>query len=259
MKGITPAMRKELERRMAAGEPLPQGFRAVPEGQVPPQGMMPTGVTAQADGKPIQPPDDLTPYNPIVADNDGLTLMRNAHKCPLPNEATTLQQTLQMLTQLEGKLTDRTIEITAQGLAAYMHVGNFCGDQMKDRVVVEFAKDTALAAHHQEIQDCTTEMQALQKQMQAIHTRAKKAIEERWAGAVKNYGLNPAKNFYALNERDGTVIQLSLDCAACKGKARLRKSRQGAQEHMKQVQTEKRKQAEASSKPLAAVEEQKNE
>lgn len=254
---LTPQMQRILQEKLARGEELPPGFVAIKEGDVPPPGLIPTGVSAKADGQPIKPPEDLTPFNPIVANNDGITLMRETCECPLPNETTLLQQHIQLLTAL-GRMDDEVVDIISRGLASYMLVGGFCSTNLKDRVAVQFKDDPALAALHQEIKDRTVEMLDLQKKIQECNVAAQKALQSRWDKAVKSFGLSPAKNFYTINEEEGAIHQLHIDCTGCKGKTKLRKSRQEAAAYLAKVREEKRKEAEASAKPPAKKEESKN-
>lgn len=241
MQPVSPEMQRILQEKMARGEPLPPGYTAVPEGQVPPPGMIPTGVSTKSNGAPLQTPENLTAYNPIAVNNDSMALMRNNAECPLPNETALLQQHLQLLTALEGELSNNAIDITARGLAAYMHVGSFCTKNLRNRPVVTFSQDPELRELHDTIQHCTSRMETLQKEMQEIHTEARKALETRWKKSIENYGLNPEKNFYTVEEEKGTISLLTLDCAACKGKARIRHARQESQEYLQKVRLEKQK------------------
>lgn len=247
---LTPQEQRALQQHLAQGGQLPPGYTALPEGQIPPPGHVPTGVTTNAKGGPVKPPEDLTTYNPIQADDTGISLMRDCAECPLPNETTLLQQHMQLLAQIKS-LDEEAADIIANGLASYMLVNNFCGDNLKDRVAIEFEKDDELAALHAEVQARTREAVELQQKMHECHAAARAAIEKRWEIAVTKFGLNPAKNFYAIHEQDGTVKQLHLDCAPCRGKAKIRKARQAAGDYLAKVQAERRKQAQESAKPPA--------
>jgi hypothetical protein len=200
---------------------------------------VPAGITTAADGKEIKPPEDLTPFNPMIPDKDGITLMRNTAKCPLPNETNVLQQHIQLLTNIQ-KMDDEVVPIIAKGLAVYMMVNTFCHANLKERIAVEFASDAKLTALHQEIKDRSAEMDELNRKAAACSKAAEKAINERWNHAVKEYGLNPAKNFYALNEDTGQIMHLQLDCPSCKGKASMRKARQAAGEYIQKTQAKMR-------------------
>ena len=238
---------------MARGEPLPPGFRVANENEPPPLGAMPTGVTAQASGQPVKPPEDLTAHNPIATDENGFTLMRNTHECPIPNESTILQQQLQLATALSSAVTEECADLTAKGLSVRILTNGYCRDNLKNRVACTFESDEKLREYHQEILDLTSEMETLQKTMQDVHKRAKAAIDNRWQTAVKLYGLNPAKNFYAVDEKEGSIHQLHLDCDGCKGKTRIRKTRQSAGDYVKQLQAAKRAEAEKTASPVKAV------
>jgi len=235
---MSPAMQQEIQRRLAAGEPLPPGVHAVPEGQVPPPHTYPTGVAVQPDGRPIQPPEDLTELNPMTINADTITLLRNASECPLPSENTIIQQNLQIMSRM-GKVDDSRIEQTmAQGLATYLRANIYCENQMKKRTVVRFEDDEELAELHAEIQEGTKKLEKMRKEFNEIVTKVQAAGKERWERSVRKYGLDPAKNIYILSSDDADISQAHLDCAACKGKVRIRKARQATTELIQEVQRE---------------------
>ena len=256
---LTPQQMHEIKQRIARGEPLPEGMVAVPDGQQPPPGAVSTGVAARP-GEPVGPPDDLTKFNPITLDQQGMGLLRDVAKCPIPSETQILQQAIQLLSKVQGMDYDVALLI-GTGLAHYMLLNGYCEKAVKDRVAVNFETDEELSALNQTIKDCTAEMQELQKQVVECNKKAREAIEKRWNLSVEKYGLNPAKNCYSLNEDEGVIYQLHLDCISCKGKTGIRKSRQAVQESLAKAQANARKkQAEAQAEEAKAKkEEQPNE
>ena len=239
---VTAQMETELRRRLAAGEPLPPGFHAVPEGQAPPPGVAPTGVHAQGNGQPIQPPQDLTQFNPVVKGQDAFTLMRNKAECPIPNEAARLQKNIQATLAIKGNH-EEVEEVLSDGLATSLRVNSYCETQLRERVAVDFTKTPELAQMTDRILILTDTAETLQNQLKEVVTEARTLIERRWDTAVKSHGLDPSKNFYCMDEKDTQIIDIRVDCATCKGKARVRKSRQKGEELLRHVAEEQRKTA----------------
>lgn len=248
-KHLTPQMQAELQRRMQAGEPLPPGFVALPEGQAPPSGMVPAGVSAQHDGQPITSDTDLTKLNPMLKGQDAFTVMRNKGGCPLPEESSRLQKSIQASLAIKGHH-EEVEKVLAAGLATALRVNSYCDSQLKERVAVDFKDVPELAEMSQQILNLTDEAEGLQEQIKKLQVelgvvvrKAQPLIEKRWDTAVKSHGLDPAKNVYCMSEDDNQIIDMRFDCATCKGKARIRKARQEGEKLLQNIAQEQRKTA----------------
>jgi hypothetical protein len=231
-------MEKEIRRRMEAGEPLPPGFTALPEGEVPPPGMVPAGVTARPNGQPAAPPDDLTQFNPVRKDDPNtLTLLRNSSKCPIPDEGARLQKNIQAVLGIPNKDVDNDeIElILCRGIATSLRINTHCEAQKSERVAADLTQDEALADMTTRMQALTDEADQLNQKLQKTVDEARTIIKERWNLAVKKFGLNPAKYIYCFNEEDTQILELRVDCSSCKGPAKVRKSRQEGEELLQRV------------------------
>jgi hypothetical protein len=223
---------------MESGEELPPGFVALPEGEIPPPGMVPAGVTARPNGAPVTPPDDLTQFNPVRKDDPNtLTLLRNSSKCPIPDESARLQKNIQAVLGIPNKDVDNEeIElILCRGLATSLRVNTHCEAQKSERVAADFTQDEALADMTTQIRTLTDTADRLNKELQKVVTEARTILSNRWHLAVKKFGLNPAKYVYCFNEKDTQILELRVDCSSCKGPAKVRKSRQEGEELLQRV------------------------
>lgn len=231
----------EIRRRLAAGEQLPPGVVAVPEGMAPPPGATPTGLSMPAGRMPPQQATAMTraSHNPLPAGEEGLKVLRALSECSIPDESKKLNELLQMCIKLDND--SDTIEQTlTRGLVVALRANKFCKDQTRTRTVCIFSEDPKLKELHDTIHTAENKLQELQKEIREQIDLVTKSIEERWKIAVKNYGLNPDKWSYRIDEKKGLIEQVDLQCLECKGVTQIRKSRQETTEMLMKFDTEKK-------------------
>jgi hypothetical protein len=226
---------------MAAGEPLPPGVVAVPEGMAPPPGAVNTGVSMPAGRMPSQ--QNVTAsrasHNPLPVGEEGLKILRALSECAIPEESRKLNELLQMCIKSESD-SDEIEQTLTRGLVVALRANKYCRDQTKTRTVCIFEEDAKLKELHASIKTTEARLNELQKEMKDCIDVVTKAVNERWAIAVKNYGLSPEKWSYRIDEEKGLVEQVDLQCLECKGVTRIRKSRQETTEMLMRVDSNKK-------------------
>lgn len=215
---IPAQLRQEIERRLAAGQPMPQGVVAVPAGQAPPPGAVPTGVVSPGVGMQgaAQHPgvNSKAAANPIGDGMEGIKLIRTHSECNIPDESKKLNTHLQVLLNTEG---DHEVAEAAmgKGLFAGLKMNKHCIANLKTRTAVLFEKDEKLKDLTDQLNQAEKDAIATQKKLQEIAANAQQLLAERWTYAVKNFGLNPDKNFYRINEDKGIIEEVELRCDKC--------------------------------------------
>lgn len=224
---IPAALAKEIQAALAAGRPLPPGVVAVPSGQAPPPGAVPTGMVAQmAGGQPPQQTPTKQQHNPLPDGDEGLKILRGFANCPIPGESNKLNKMLQMVLQTHGTEDEAVDDVLARGLTAAMKANRYCSQNKKTRTVCIFAEDEKLADLHQKLKTESDNLDRLNKEMEECVKRGNTLLQERWQKAVDTYGLSPEKYFYHIDEEKGIVEQVDLACDSCKGVTIIKKARQ---------------------------------
>lgn len=221
--GIPPALAQQIQAALAEGRPLPPGVIAVPDGQRPPPGAIPAGITAQMPpGMPQQMAPSKVQHNPIPDGEEGLKILRGFANCQVPSEASKLNRMLQMLIQTTEPENESLDVLLAKGLAAAMKANRSCALNKKSRTVCIFAEDEKLTALHAKIQEEQTILERLNNELEECVNRANTLLVERWNKAVDAYGLNPEKYLYHIDEERGIIEQVDLECDKCKGLAAVK-------------------------------------
>ncbi len=174
--------------------------------------------------QPKENPPSLERINPIVKSEEGLQVLRNTKDCPIPKEAAHLNFLVQKIAKQDTETNQ--LSILAEGISVVLQADHFCHHQMKSRVAVDLERDPTLAGLHKDIKTLTDEAQQLQLNLDKTAHRLNDALRMRWDHAVKNFGLNPEKNLYYIDEEKGEIQDITLDCLSCKGATRIRKTRQ---------------------------------
>jgi hypothetical protein len=236
--GIPPALAKEIQAALAAGRPLPSGVIAVPEGQRPPPGAIPAGMSAQLPPgmQPQMPPPSKAQHNPIPDGDEGLKILRGFANCPIPQESTKLNRMLQMILQNQSTDDDSADEVLAKGLTAAMKANRYCSQNRKTRTVCIFSEDEKLQDLHLKIKEETANLEALNKEMEECVKRGNTLLMDRWKKAVDTYGLSPEKYLYHIDEEKGIIEQVDLNCDTCKGVVVIRHARQEVTEKLMKSQ-----------------------
>lgn len=214
---LPPQLEAEIRRRIAAGQPLPPGIKAVPAG----------------GGMPLQHPamQARETVNPIPGGAQGLQVLRQMSECNIPKESQTISDMLKTLATETNHDDQEEIEkVIASGLATAVRANYYCNENLKTRVAVQFAADDKLKALNEELNVLDVEREQLQTRLQEIVGKAQGLLKERWTHSVKTYGLAPDKFFYWISEKDGTIEEVELKCHECKGATKIRKARQEIEE-----------------------------
>jgi len=174
--------------------------------------------------QPQENQPSLERINPISKSEEGLQVLRNTKECPIPKEAAHLNLLVQKIAKQDTQ-TEQML-ILAEGISVVLQADHFCHHQMKSRIAVTFERDDSLMQQHKEVKTLTEKAHQLQRELDETAHKLNNALRTRWEYAVKNFGLNPAKNLYYVDEEKGEIQDVTLDCLSCKGATRMRKTRQ---------------------------------
>lgn len=225
---IPPQMLEQIRRQMASGGPLPPGVIAVPQGQTPPPGAVPTGISAPLSPTQmqVQRPKSRETQNPIPDGDAGLQILRGLSDCPIPVESQKLNELMKKLITSKTIEDDVAEQALSKGLTVALRANKYCEKQLRTRTVCIFKEDDVLAKDHQELEDTTKELDELQKKIQACVEKGQKVLNHRWEYACKTYGLAPEKFSYRVDEEKGIIELVELRCTECTGATTIRKTRQ---------------------------------
>lgn len=226
---IPPQLQAEIQRRLAAGLPLPEGVVAVPPGQTPPKGAIRVNGPPSSMA-PLGLPNK-TPLNPIAGGSDGLRTLREYSECDVPQESKALNEKVQQVITLDGA---HPVAENALGKAIFagLKMAKHCETNLHVRTAVRFEDDETLKTLSEEIHTAEVEGMALQKQMQSLMEKAQRLLTDRWDYSVKNYGLDPENRFYRVNEEEKTIEELELRCDTCTAGKEMIKARLDVDEYL---------------------------
>ena len=221
---IPEKLARQIREQLARGGKLPPGVIAVPQGQMPPPGAVPTGI--QTSGVNTGNFQQMgMPSNPLPPGAEGLKVLRGSSQCPIPEESQKMNQLLSALMQAETE-DDSVEQAMAKGLVVALRANRFCNKNLKTRTVCIFADDERLKKLHEDFTATVEEAKELEVKLAAAVAKANKLHDERWLRAVDTYGLIIEKRFYRIDEEKGIIEQVDLDCVQCKGSTMIRKARQ---------------------------------
>lgn len=216
MKQIPPHLLKQLQ---ASGIPFPGGLQ-MPPGMRPPMGMQMPPQQAQAS------PPNKARHNPLPTGPSGLKTMKAFAQCPVLEDADVLNKLIERL--LEFEEAEEFTEITEKAgnaIAVLLQSDRACKKYTTRRNVVTFSADKELEDVHNKLLKAQGEVEHLQKELSEAVQLMQSLMQKRWETAVKNFGLNPEKNFYTVNENTGSIDLVQLECQNCKGRTRVRDMR----------------------------------
>jgi hypothetical protein len=160
---------------------------------------------------------DLTKYNPLKGGPNDLKIVRAATaQCTIPEDANFFNQMAMKMPSLEGDLTE-VLEAAGKGIALIMGADSYCKKHLKTRTVANINEDTVLSDTHEKLKVKSAELEEKMAEMQALQQEVQTLTEARWEGIVRTYGLNPEERLYFIDEDDGIVEQLEIDCTDCTG------------------------------------------
>ena len=217
---LPPQLEAELRRRIASGQPLPPGIRAVPAG-----GPLPQHPAQQAKES----------MNPIPNGAQGLQVLRQTSECNIPKESQTISDYLKKLATETGGDQEEIENVIAAGLATAVRANYYCKENLRQRTAVQFSADPDLEKLHLELQQLDKEREHLQTRLQEITIQAQNILTTRWALSVKKYGLAPEKFYYWIDEQAGIIEEVELKCHECKGATKIRKARQQVEELVSKI------------------------
>lgn len=220
---VPPGLKRQVEEALRTGAPLPPGVVALGPGQSPPAG------AAAMPG--VQMPGQEHPsmvakrnLNPLPDGTDGLKVLRENSECPIPAESKRLNACMSVLVEAEE---DEAIErALAGGLMTALRANKHCAKHQSTRPVLTFDKHPEIQTVHEEYLAAEKEALDLQKQLMAAIEKGKELVQKRWDAAVKVGGLSPENHFYSINDQEGSVSLVELNCHECVGAKRITDARE---------------------------------
>lgn len=178
--------------------------------------------------------------NPIPDGLDGIKTMRNMGSCNVPEESKKLNTQLQVLLQAEG---DHEVAEVAmgKGLFAGLKMNKHCTENLRTRIAVKFEGDEKLAELTDKLKEAEEKAVAAQKELQSIAEEAQKLLAERWDYSVKTYGLNPDAKFYVIDEDEGIIKEVELECHQCTAGKQMLDARLLVEKHLMEFNKQKEK------------------
>lgn len=156
--------------------------------------------------------------NPLPEGEEGLTLLRTFHECSIPKLTNELQEhinTAMTKKLVNEKSADRILEV---GTKAFLGARRACLNKLNKRIICSFDKDEELSSIHNQIKQLDARAEELNKELHCMLEEASKLLDKRWITVVDKYGLNPKKYSYEIDEKQGCINELTLDCETCQSK-----------------------------------------
>lgn len=216
---------KQVEDAIANGTTLPPGVQIVPPGMPAPPG---------AVEFPVKPPKKQAML-PLAPNENLVPELRKRTTCAITPESATLDAVMKQLMakpEADIEIAKTRMNILADGISAALLVPSYCAQQLKNRPICKLSDNEEIAGITSELSKLEVEGSALNDALVAIIEKAENLSSQRWELLVKHYGLDPVRNSYKLNETDGTLTEVTLQCSDCKGLTRIRKARQAIQENL---------------------------
>ena len=234
---IPPQLQAEIQRRLAAGLPLPEGVVAVPPGQTPPKGAVKIAHENPPSSMSAMGHPSKEGSNPIAEGSEGLKTLRDFGECDIPAESKNLNQQLQQLLLLNGE--HQVAELAmGKGLFAGLKMAKHCEKNLQTRVAVNFNNDERLSELTKTIRAAEERAVEIQNEMRTLAESAQKALSERWSYSVKNYGLSPETKFYRIDEDKNVVEEVELRCDQCTAGKEMIDARLAVEEYISTIKGE---------------------
>ena len=223
MKGLPPDAMKMLQN--IPPEAMQQMMQRMPN--LPPGAQLPPGMQMPAPQRTAPAPPSRKTHNPLPPGQSALKIMKGFAQCPMMEDSDIIQKLLDRVLSLEegAEFTELT-DLAGSAIATLLRSELACNKQIKRRVAVRFADDPDLNKTHEDLLEAQAKVEKLQKDVTEAIQQMHAAIKKRWDTAVDNFGLNPEAHFYAIDEEQGLIELVDLDCNSCKGKTIVRKKRQ---------------------------------
>lgn len=191
-----------------------------------PPGMQPPMRVPTPQQQPQAGPPNKAQHNPLPPGVQGVKTMKAFAQCPILEDADVLNKLIERLIEFEEA--DEFTEITEKAgaaIATVLQSDRSCKTHTKRRTVVTFKDDEALQNDHSDLLKAQGDVERLQKELSDAVQRMQLLVQKRWETAVKNFGLDPEKYFYSINEVSGSIDLIELECHNCKGRTRVRDMR----------------------------------
>lgn len=171
--------------------------------------------------------------NPLPDGDEGTAILRGLSECPIPEESKKMNDLLTQMIKREGGSNEEIELAMAKGIAAALRANTYCRSNTKARTVCVFKDEAGLNELHTSFMALEKEAQELNDKLELVKQKLAETYMKRWQSTVKLYGLDIEKYSYRINEVDGTVEQVHLNCPECKGSTKLRKARQDTAENLR--------------------------
>ncbi len=178
-------------------------------------------------------PTGLTKHNPVSSVTHAYKTLRDSLDCNVPKESQEINKLIDKVIVKVDDPNDEEVERLSRGIGVVFLADKFCYKAKKQRTVVKFDDDESLKEFTEAIVVESQKIRDLQNDLVAANELLHDLVKDRWDTAVKKYGLNLEQRLYWIDEENGTIELIDLDCNSCKGSVKIRKVRQELTERLK--------------------------
>jgi len=137
-------------------------------------------------------------------------------ECSIPREASALNELIEKILNMDDN-SDLILEMLGDALVTGLRADTICKQHTTTRVAGNFADDTVLQHKHEQIRTLDTEIKNLTDSINEKVASIRELMSERWELATTTFGLAVDSRLYKINEEDGTVEQITVECNDCEG------------------------------------------
>jgi len=173
--------------------------------------------------------------NPLPPGIEGIRILRYLTDCAIPEETEQIKKLLEkysVASNITLEECEKIAPVLGTGLASTILADKYCAHYKTTRPAVRFQDDEELKETNEQIQQLKNRLDQLQQDLIETSQNLQKATAKRWDTAVNKFGLAPEKYSYELDEKEGIIYLVDLDCSKCHANTKIRKARQALAEQL---------------------------
>ena len=164
----------------------------------------------------------LQTLNPFPNDNTLVPTLREIQQCPIAAEQ---KQMTMFITKLLEVGNSDLVPLISEGISSGLNSEFVCRKLLQERTVVRMEEDESLKEKLSKLKETENLVLELQNELDHAAKEMEELSKGMWMDIVKSYGLAVDQRCYVVNEDDGCVKQVSLDCANCSCKESMQSVR----------------------------------
>lgn len=164
----------------------------------------------------------LQSMNPLPNDKSLIGTLREIQQCQVAAEQ-------RQITMFIGKLVEigdeSTIPLITEGVTGGLNSEFTCRKSLEERTIVRMEEDPNLKERLNQLREAEGRVLKLQADLDVAAKTMDELSKGLWADVVKNYGLATSQRCYTVDEEQGVVKQVSLNCEGCSAKTAMQETR----------------------------------